>query len=72
MIYEYRCDSCQKTTEVRKTMKEAERREYCPCGKPLRRIYSPLATVWGIGGWDYSEGGMGGRSGDKLELRHHQ
>uniref|UniRef100_A0A6M3J525 Putative regulatory protein FmdB zinc ribbon domain-containing protein n=1 Tax=viral metagenome TaxID=1070528 RepID=A0A6M3J525_9ZZZZ len=68
MIYEYKCDNCQLPVEIKKPMKDAERKEKCQqCGYVMRRVYSPLATVWGLGGWDYDKEGMG----DDLILRHH-
>ena len=68
MIYEYKCDNCQLPIDVKKPMRDAGRKETCPqCGYVVRRIYSSLPTVWGLGGWDFDKEGMG----DNLILRHH-
>jgi len=67
MKYPYKCDDCQVVIDVIKPMRDAERHEKCPvCEKPMRRVYVPVPTTWGLGGWDFDKEGLG----DNLILRH--
>ena len=44
MIYVYHCQYCDKDVEIEKSMSEASLREFCECGKEMRKVYS-LASI---------------------------
>lgn len=71
-FYPYRCDDCGRNFEIKKPMSECSSVEICPdCSQIIRRTYTAVNFTWGLGGWDYSEGGMGGSNGQEIKLRHH-
>ena len=41
-IYEYKCEKCDLTVDINKMMSESSRKEFCTCGKELRRVLTPL------------------------------
>jgi len=44
-FYEYRCDECAKTFELRRSSEDANAPIACSVGHPARRVFSVFATV---------------------------
>ena len=66
-IYDYVCDYCEKSFEIKKSMIESSRVESCPeCHNVLRRIFNPINFTWGWMCWGRDNDGLG----DDLILRH--
>jgi putative FmdB family regulatory protein len=77
--YEYECQQCKRTWEVRQRISEAPLETCDRCGGPIRRLLSPAPFILKGGGWyvtDYpsesrkkamssSEGGADKGAGDK-------
>lgn len=40
MVYTYFCDTCKKTVEVTKAVKNYNRVETCKCGEVMRKVFS--------------------------------
>ena len=49
MIYQYRCEKCDKIVEVSKPMSESHTHEKCECGWGMSRIYSTPSIKTGDG-----------------------
>ena len=43
MVYTYFCDTCKKTVEVTKAVKNYKRIETCECGEVMRKVFSSSA-----------------------------
>jgi putative FmdB family regulatory protein len=67
--YDYRCDRCDRTFEVRQRISEAPLTTCDRCGGPIRRLLSAAPFILKGGGWyvtDYpSEGRKKGLEADK-------
>ena len=58
--YDYRCDRCERTYEVRQRISEAPLTACDRCGGPIRRLLSPAPFILKGGGWyvtDYPSAG---------------
>ena len=49
--YDYRCDRCERTYEVRQRISEAPLTACDRCGGPIRRLLSPAPFILKGGGW---------------------
>jgi putative FmdB family regulatory protein len=67
MIYTYECEHCKTKVDITKSMKDATRKEFCNCGREMRRVFNPLGVTWADNCWDYDKEGLG----DNFCLRHH-
>ena len=67
--YDYRCDRCDRTFEVRQRISEAPLTTCDRCGGPIHRLLSPAPFILKGGGWyvtDYpSEGRKKGMEAEK-------
>lgn len=67
--YDYRCDRCERTFEVRQRISEAPLTTCDRCGGPIHRLLSPAPFILKGGGWyvtDYpSEGRKKGMEAEK-------
>ena len=67
--YDYRCDQCDRTFEVRQRISEAPLTTCDRCGGPIHRLLAPAPFILKGGGWyvtDYpSEGRKKGMEADK-------
>jgi putative FmdB family regulatory protein len=67
--YDYRCDQCDRTFEVRQRISEAPLETCDRCGGPIRRLLAPAPFILKGGGWyvtDYpSEGRKKGMDAEK-------
>jgi putative FmdB family regulatory protein len=67
--YDYRCDRCERTFEVRQRISEAPLTTCDRCGGPIRRLLAPAPFILKGGGWyvtDYpSEGRKKGMEAEK-------
>ena len=54
-VYEYECDTCKKTFEVRQSMADKPLADCPDCGQPVRKIISRSSFSLKGGGW-YSDG----------------
>ena len=67
--YDYRCDRCERTFEVRQRISEAPLTTCERCGSPIRRLLSAAPFILKGGGWyvtDYpSEGRKKGMEAEK-------
>ncbi len=54
-IYEYECDQCKKTFEVRQSIKDAPLSTCPDCGQPVRKLISASSFLLKGGGW-YADG----------------
>jgi len=67
--YDYRCDQCERTFEVRQRISEAPLTTCDRCGGPIRRLLSAAPFILKGGGWyvtDYpSEGRKKGMDAEK-------
>jgi len=62
--YEYRCPDCGTDFEIKKSMKDFDRIEYCPsCTCISNRLLNPIGHIWGKESWDFDNDGLG----DELE-----
>lgn len=60
MKYDYTCDSCLITFEVKSGMKDMPVSAICPqCDKPARRVFHLLNVTWGSGCWQFGKDGLG-------------
>jgi len=59
MFYDYKCKEHGIFT-IQRPMNECSLPVYCSkCGEECKRIFSPINWVWGLGGWDFDQEGMG-------------
>lgn len=67
--YDYRCDRCDRTFEVRQRISEAPLTTCDRCGGPIHRLLAPAPFILKGGGWyvtDYpSEGRKKGMEAEK-------
>jgi putative FmdB family regulatory protein len=67
--YDYRCDRCERTFEVRQRISEDPLTTCERCGGPIRRLLAPTPFILKGGGWyvtDYpSEGRKKGMEAEK-------
>jgi putative FmdB family regulatory protein len=67
--YDYRCDRCERTFEVRQRISETPLSTCDRCGGPIHRLLSPAPFILKGGGWyvtDYpSEGRKKGMEAEK-------
>jgi putative FmdB family regulatory protein len=67
--YDYRCDRCERTFEVRQRISEAPLTTCDRCGEPIRRLLAAAPFILKGGGWyvtDYpSEGRKKGMDAEK-------
>ena len=67
--YDYRCDRCERTFEVRQRISEAALTTCDRCGGPIHRLLAPAPFILKGGGWyvtDYpSEGRKKGMEAEK-------
>jgi len=67
--YDYRCDRCERTFEVRQRISEAPLTACDRCGGPIHRLLAPAPFILKGGGWyvtDYpSEGRKKGMEAEK-------
>jgi putative FmdB family regulatory protein len=67
--YDYRCDRCERTFEVRQRISEAPLTTCDRCGGPIHRLLAPAPFILKGGGWyvtDYpSEGRKKGMEAEK-------
>jgi putative FmdB family regulatory protein len=67
--YDYRCDRCERTFEVRQRISEDPLTTCEQCGGPIRRLLAPAPFILKGGGWyvtDYpSEGRKKGMEAEK-------
>jgi putative FmdB family regulatory protein len=67
--YDYRCDRCDRTFEVRQRISESPLTTCDRCGGPIHRLLSPAPFILKGGGWyvtDYpSEGRKKGMAAEK-------
>jgi putative FmdB family regulatory protein len=67
--YDYRCERCERTYEVRQRISEAPLTTCDRCGGPIHRLLAPAAFILKGGGWyvtDYpSEGRKKGMEAEK-------
>jgi putative FmdB family regulatory protein len=67
--YDYRCDRCERTFEVRQRISEAPLTVCERCGGPIHRLLAPAPFILKGGGWyvtDYpSEGRKKGMEAEK-------
>jgi putative FmdB family regulatory protein len=67
--YDYRCDQCERTFEVRQRISEEPLTTCDRCGGPIRRLLAPAPFILKGGGWyvtDYpSEGRKKGMEAEK-------
>lgn len=48
MIYDFKCDACEKHSDVHRKVKDMDNPVTCEeCGGPMRRLISPVRTAWG-------------------------
>lgn len=54
-IYEYECDHCSKTFEVKQSINDAPLSACPSCGQPVRKLISASSFLLKGGGW-YADG----------------
>lgn len=67
-LYEYKCESCDKTFEVIQKFSDAPLEVHADCGGKLIRLVSPSALHFKGSGWyvnDYARSGNGQGKGNK-------